>query len=83
MTATVTIHLRYFALLREQRGTGGETLTVAAATPRDLYENLSARYGFTLPPERMQVAINDSFSGMDAPLRDHDRVVFIPPVAGG
>lgn len=83
MTEAHTIHLRYFALLREQRGLEAETLSSAAATPDALYRELAGRHGFTLPPEAVRAAVNDAFAPMDAALRDGDRVVFIPPVAGG
>jgi molybdopterin converting factor small subunit len=32
---------------------------------------------------RLKVAVNDEFRDWDAVLADGDRVVFIPPVAGG
>jgi molybdopterin converting factor small subunit len=48
-----------------------------------LYEELRARHGFTLPGDRVRAAVNDTFVSGEAGLRDGDRVVFIPPVAGG
>jgi molybdopterin converting factor subunit 1 len=75
--------VQYFAILREQRGLTSEKLTTAAATPTALYEELRAQHRFTLPADRVRAAVNDEFVGADAPLRDGDRVVFIPPVAGG
>lgn len=77
------IHVQYFALLREQRGATEEHLDTAAATPAALYEELRARHGFTLPPDSVRAAVNAEFVVPSAPLRDGDRVVFIPPVAGG
>ena len=77
------VHVQYFAILREQRGATDETLETAAATPAALYDQLRARHGFTLPGERIRAAVNDEFVAATAPLRDGDRVVFIPPVAGG
>jgi sulfur-carrier protein len=77
------ITVQYFAILREQRGLGQETLATAAVTPGALYEELRARHPFTLPGDRVRAAVNDAFVAGDAPLRDGDRVVFIPPVAGG
>lgn len=79
----ITLSIQYFALLREQRGLTEERLTTAAATPAALYEELRARHGFTLPGDRVRAAVNDAFVASDAPLRAGDRVVFIPPVAGG
>lgn len=79
------IHLvvQYFAILREQRGLSEERLVTATATPGALYEELRARHGFTLPADRVRAAVNDEFVAADATLRDGDRLVFIPPVAGG
>jgi molybdopterin converting factor subunit 1 len=77
------IRLRYFALLREQRGLDSEILTTSAATARDLYRELAAAHGFTLAVERVGVAVNDAFATWDRPLAANDSVVFIPPVAGG
>ena len=48
-----------------------------------LYDELRGRHQFTLPVDRIRAAVNDSFVDAAAPLRDGDRVVFIPPVAGG
>ena len=81
MNKTISVH--YFAILREQRGASQETLATAAGTPAALYEELRARHGFTLPGDRVRAAVNDAFVAPEAPLRDGDRVVFIPPVAGG
>lgn len=77
------LHVQYFAILREQRGATEETLTTDATTPAALYEQLRGKYGFTLPAERVRAAVNDEFVAATATLRDGDRVVFIPPVAGG
>lgn len=79
----ITVHVQYFAILREQRGLTAETLFTAAATPSALYEELRARHTFTLPVDRVRAAVNDAFVAAGAELRDGDRVVFIPPVAGG
>ena len=77
------IHVQYFAILREQRGLGQEKLHTAAATAADLYAELRTRHGFTLPADRLRVAVNDEFAPWTAPLREGDALVFIPPVAGG
>ncbi len=78
-----TLHIQYFAILREQRGLTQESLATAAATPAALYEELRARHGFTLPGDRIRAAVNDEFVAATAALHGGDRVVFIPPVAGG
>lgn len=78
-----TVLVRYFALLREQRGLGEERVATTAATAGELYQELQALHPFSLPPERLRVAINDAFEPWAAPIRDGDAVVFLPPVAGG
>ncbi|WP_221031131.1 MoaD/ThiS family protein [Actomonas aquatica] len=78
-----TIHVRYFAILREQRGVSNETLQTAAADAATLYEELATTHSFTLPVDRLRAAINGDFAPWPAPLNDGDEVVFIPPVAGG
>lgn len=77
------LRIQYFALMREQAGRSEETIETAAATPADLYGELSARYGFTLQREQLKVAVNSEFSEWSRPLAAGDDVVFIPPVAGG
>jgi molybdopterin-guanine dinucleotide biosynthesis protein A len=77
------IRVQYYALLREQAGRSTETLQTQARTPRDLYNELRARYPFTLPPEMLRVAVNAEFGDWSQPLEAGDAVVFIPPVAGG
>jgi molybdopterin-guanine dinucleotide biosynthesis protein A len=77
------IRVQYYALLREQAGRSTETLQTQARTPRDLYNELRARYPFTLPPEMLRVAVNAEFGDWAQPLEAGDAVVFIPPVAGG
>ncbi len=78
-----TITVRYFAILREQRGVSEETLQTAAPDAATLYGELAAQHGFTLPVDRLRAAINGDFALWPAPLNDGDEVVFIPPVAGG
>ncbi len=77
------IDVQYYALLREQAGRSSESLLTAAATPRDLYQELRARYPFSLAPEMLRVAVNSEFGEWGQPLNEGDSVVFIPPVAGG
>ena len=79
----VTVRIRYFAILREERGRDRELLRTGAATAAALYEELRGRFSFSLPAGRLRVACNGDFVGWDHVLRDGDLVVFIPPVAGG
>jgi molybdopterin converting factor subunit 1 len=76
------IQVEYFAVLREHVGHAGEACTTEARTVGDLYRELDARHAFPAVG-RLKVAVNDEFRDWDAVLADGDRIVFIPPVAGG
>ena len=78
-----SIHVLYFALLREQRGLTEARLETSAATPAALYADLSALHSLSFPQDRLRVVVNESFADWNAELSDGDSVVFIPPVAGG
>lgn len=78
-----TIHVRYYAILREERGCASETVRTAAATAEDLYEELRRRHGFRLPAGKVKAAVNDEVRGGSGAIRDGDAVAFLPPVAGG
>ena len=78
-----TIQVLYFALLRERRGLGAETVETRAATPRELYDELALKHRFGFGHETLKAAINDEFAAWDHPLHAGDQVVFITPVAGG
>ena len=79
----ITVHIQYFAILREQRGVARETLSTPATTTAALYDELRTRHGISLPRDRVRAAVDESFVAWDTPLRDGQTVVFIPPVAGG
>ena len=79
----ITVHIQYFAILREQRGVARETLSTPATTTAALYDELRTRHGFSLPRDRVRAAVDESFVAWDTPLREGQNVVFIPPVAGG
>jgi molybdenum cofactor guanylyltransferase len=79
----MNIHIRYYAILREQAGKSTESLATDAATPAALFTELQQRYPFTLNAQQLKVAINTEFRDWNTPLKEGDSVVFIPPVAGG
>lgn len=78
-----TVHLSYYALLREERGIGDETIHTSATTALDLYKELQVRHNFSLTEDSVKVSVNDTFSSWQTELNDDDRIVFIPPVSGG
>ena len=78
-----TIHIAYYALLREERGLDCETITTNVVTALDLYNDLRTRHHFSLSEDTIQVSINDTFHPWQTELKDEDHIVFIPPVSGG
>jgi molybdopterin synthase sulfur carrier subunit len=77
------VTLLYFASLRDAAGVGREEVDSTAADLRTLYEEARTRHGFTLPVDRLRVAVDGAFAHWeDAPLAGSE-VAFIPPVSGG
>lgn len=77
------ISVIYFAALREQAKKREEKIDTSSETAVELYRELQSRYGFTLDSTEITVAINDRNASLGVVLQSGDRVVFIPPVAGG
>jgi molybdopterin converting factor small subunit len=79
--------IEYFALFRSLAKKSEESLEFpdaeALASIPALYDSLRARYGFPLERASVHVAVNDAYVAWDRRLEPGDRVVFIPPVAGG
>jgi len=80
---TKQIKVRYFAILREERGLDLEEIETNAHTLEQLYKELSNRYRFSLEANSLAVSQDDSFAAWGDPVKDGSTIVFIPPVAGG
>lgn len=78
-----TVHLQYFASLREQRGLTEESIETEVSNLAELYEELKTRHQFNLPLQAIKVAMDDEFVDTSSSFENGARVVFIPPVAGG
>ncbi|MES2274315.1 MAG: MoaD/ThiS family protein [Chlamydiota bacterium] len=78
-----TIHVTYYALLRQERGLPEETIESEAKTARELFNELKVRYSFKLSEHQVKAAINSKVASWDSPLNSGDRILLIPPVAGG
>lgn len=81
--ASVKVRVRYFAILKEERGLGGEDVTTTAATMAELYQELADRHKFSLTKDQLRVAADEAFVDWQQAPRDGAQIVFIPPVAGG
>jgi molybdopterin converting factor small subunit len=77
------IQIQYFAMLAEKRGLTEEWLTVETPDLAALYDALARLHGFPLPRASIRPAVNDALRAWNYPVRDGDRVVFVPPVSGG
>jgi len=80
---SIRLKVRFFAVLREQAGCSTLTLETTASTPAGLYSELQTKHALTFPVSLLRVSVNERYAEMTTPLAAGDRVVFIPPVAGG
>lgn len=79
-----SLHVRFFAILREQAGCAAVEVDSTAAAASQLYAELQQRFpGLAFPAHLLRVSINERYATMDTPLAAGDRIVFIPPIAGG
>ena len=77
------IQVHFFAAFREQAGTESHGVRTAARTAQELFDEMRAAFPGLARYENMKFAINDEMVPAGQPLRDGDRVLFFPPVAGG
>ena len=78
----MTVTVLYFASLRDAAGIDREQLPTPASLPA-LYRQLCDRHGFTMPAERLRVAVDGEFTGWEQVPADGAEIAFIPPVSGG
>ena len=78
-----TISVQYFAILKDLTGKTEEVLSTSAVLASELFNEICNRYQLTMPLNQLRVAVNDDFCEWDYPLKDGDKIVFIPPVSGG
>ncbi len=84
MSSPYRLQVRFFAILREQAGCSTLEVETTARDAAGLYTELQHRFpGLTFPARLLRVSLNERFADFSAPLTAGDRVVFIPPVAGG
>ena len=78
-----SLTIRYFAVFRENAGTGEETVSLDATTAADVFALLKDTHGSDEPLGHCKVAINDVMADWDNQVADGDTVLLFPPVAGG
>ena len=79
----IRLKLLYFASLRDAAGIATEEIDTGAGDLAALYDDLRARHGFSLPCERLRVAVDGAFAAWSDEPRAGSEVAFIPPVSGG
>ena len=77
------ISVQYFAVLKDLTRKTEEVIATSAVIASELFKEICARYHLTMPINQLRVAVNDDFCEWDYPLKDGDKIVFIPPVSGG
>jgi len=88
-TQSETLHLLYFARLREDLGCAEETFVLSPSlqTVQALRDVLIARgeaWAKALDGARaVRVAVNQTMARADTPIKAGDEVAFFPPVTGG
>ncbi len=84
-----SLHILYFAWLRERLGLGEECLALpegvsSVGTLIAWLRQRDDRYGAIFAEGRLvRCAVNQEFAGPDTPLAGGDEVAFFPPVTGG
>ena len=78
-----TYRIQYFGLLAERRGLADETIASAATTPAAIYQEIVSRHPLGMAMRDLRAVVNDEFASWDQPLKDGDRIAFLPPMSGG
>jgi molybdopterin synthase catalytic subunit len=85
VTDTITVTVRYFAILREHLRRSQETVTLPAGTTAgEVYPRIIEDQPRLAGLQRsMMLMVNEEYVRPNQPLADGDEVAFIPPVSGG
>lgn len=85
MDGSITIGLRYFAIMRERIGTGEESVTLPAGSRvSDVLAWVEERHAAIAPLFRSSMIMrNQEYVDRSEQLADGDEIAFIPPVSGG
>jgi sulfur-carrier protein len=83
MAPRKSIHIQYYAALREAAGREQETVTSSAGTAADLFREMARMRDIPFDLSSLTVALNDQVVSWSTPVNDGDTVVFLAPYAGG
>jgi len=76
------VTVRYFAVLRDRRGVGEETLSTDCESIGDFICELVVKHQLDLAPALIRAAQDGSFVDDSTPIRDGAQIVLVPPVSG-
>ncbi len=83
----MTLHIRYFAWLRERVGTASEMIETNAPTIAALVDELRTRsenHAFAFSDlAAIRAAVDQELMDFDAPIPHAHEVAFFPPMTGG
>ena len=82
------INVSFFAPVRELLGTAKLSVdaseqTQTAEALRAMLATTDEKWAKVLTSDKLLVAVNQTMSQWDAPIKDGDEVAFFPPVTGG
>ncbi|GIU03732.1 MULTISPECIES: molybdopterin synthase sulfur carrier subunit [Shewanella] len=82
------INVLFFAQVRELLGTAKLSVdaseqTQTAEALRAMLATTDEKWAKVLTSDKLLVAVNQTMSQWDAPIKDGDEVAFFPPVTGG
>jgi len=81
--AAKTVTVRYFAVLRDRRGLGEETVSTECESVGEFVRELVVMHRLDLAPALIRAAQDGAFVDDSTSLRDGAQLVLVPPVAGG
>ena len=77
----MSVHVKYFASLRETIGRSGDEISIAGqATVEEIWQQTTSGMQ---RPKRVLVAVNQEYADFTQVVHDGDEVAFFPPVTGG
>jgi molybdopterin synthase catalytic subunit len=80
--ADVRVRVRFFAMLRERLGSGGEREVRRGTTAAALWKSIVAEHA-GLGRVRVRFAVNEEYVPAGHRLADGDELAVFPPVSGG
>jgi molybdopterin-guanine dinucleotide biosynthesis protein A/molybdopterin converting factor small subunit len=81
--AVRNVRVVWFGHLAGRRGVREESVVTAAETAGAFRREMGDLHGLNLDPSVVRVAVNDEFAPEELGLHTGDKVVFLPPFAGG